>query len=362
MSSAPATAQLHRISAHDLANQLATEGVTLRFAQDGVERIAQIAQHVNVLYRWEWRQTDATYERFDRDQSVVIEACFRQGHSLVRIVGNQFPGCQGKERKVAVDFVDMTVFMAGDAWCTAIRRWDRDVPMGESWDHQVDNVSIVDVETQSRDYKVVETAFFGRERKDKKEPRISQRTHRITRGRRVQNCGLLALFQAQRKVMEEKRGKDKVELTRTYAWHGSGKTCPDDIASGAGIMMQYGNSQGFYQQGSYSAEEASYSHHERYVYRSNDVEGRQASGTGKYFHLLLVNVLRGNPLKTSDVWKGQGFGPVQEKLGQEFDSVEGGPHQPSKAGPGTDDSIIYVVYHASQCLPEFIVTYTEDEL
>ncbi len=55
------------------------------------------------------------------------------------------------------------------------------------------------------------------------------------------------------------------------------------------------------QQRSYSAEEASYSHHERYVYRSNDVEGRQASGTGKYFHLLLVNVLRGNPLKTSDV-------------------------------------------------------------
>ena len=35
------------------------------------------------------------------------------------------------------------------------------MPMGESWDHQVDNVSIVDVETQSRyNYKVVETVFF----------------------------------------------------------------------------------------------------------------------------------------------------------------------------------------------------------
>jgi hypothetical protein len=51
-----------------------------------------------------------------------------------------------------------------------------------------------------------------------------------------------------------------------------------------------------------------------------------------------------------------------EKLGQEFDSVEGGPHQPLHAGPGTDDSIMYVVYHPSQCLPEYIVTYTEDEL
>jgi hypothetical protein len=37
--------------------------------------------------------------------------------------------------------------------------------------------------------------------------------------------------------------------------------------------------------------------------------------------------------------------------------VEGGPHRPLQAGPGADDSIIYVVYHASQCLPEFIVTY-----
>jgi hypothetical protein len=151
-------------------------------------------------------------------------------------------------------------------------------------------------------------------------------------------------------------------LTCAYAWHGSGKTCPDDIASGKDFLVQYGNSEGFYHLGTYSAEQASYSHHQRYVYRSNDVEGKQASGTGKYFHLLLVNVLRGNPLKTSDVWKGQGFGSVPEKLGEEFDSVEGGPHQPLQTGPGTDDSIIYVVYHPSQCLPEFIVTYTEDEL
>jgi hypothetical protein len=36
------------------------------------------------------------------------------------------------------------------------------------------------------------------------------------------------------------------------------------------------------------------------------------------------------------------------------------PHQPLQAGPGTDDSIIYVVYQPIQCLPEFIVTYTEE--
>ena len=81
--------------------------------------------------------------------------------------------------------------------------------------------------------------------------------------------------------MEEKRGKDKVKLTCRCAWHGSGKTFPDDIASGEGIMMPYGNSQDFYHQGSYSTEEASYNHHQRYIYRSNDAEGSQPSGTGK---------------------------------------------------------------------------------
>jgi len=90
---------------------------------------------------------------------------------------------------------------------------------------------------------------------------------------------------------------------------------------------------------------------------------------------LLVNMLRGrgNLLKTTQVWKprngaGFDFGAVQEKLGQRFDSGEGGPHQPSASGPhatrahGSDDSVIdsviYVAYHPSQCLPEFNVTYT----
>ncbi len=90
------------------------------------------------------------------------------------------------------------------------------------------------------------------------------------------------------------------------------------------------------------------------------MEGERQDDKGKYFHLLLVNVLRGEPLKTSEVWRGQGIQSVVEgKLGRQYDSVEGGPHRPTQAGPGEDDSVIYVVYHASQVLPEFIVTYTE---
>ena len=114
---------------------------------------------------------------------------------------------------------------------------------------------------------------------------------------------------------------------------------------------------GVYLQGSYTATQASYSHHTRYVYRSSDVQGLHADKDGVYHHLLLVKVLHGNPLKTAAVWKGKDFSYTESQLGREYDSVEGGPHQPVQAGPGPDDSIIYVVYHSGQCLPEFIVTY-----
>jgi hypothetical protein len=244
-------------------------------------------------------------------------------------------------------------------WATAVRRWDRDVPMGKGWDHQCSQVSIVDVDRDWLDYTVVLTAFFGRERRDKMAPRITRASHEVVKVRRIQNRSLYRKFDAELKSMEDKLGKRAVELTQRYAWHGSGKTRPDEIAAGAGFMMQYGSEQGFYGMGSYFAEQASYSDHDKYVYRSSDKEGLHQCEDGKYRHLLLVNVLRGNPLKTSEVWKGEAFGSVQSKLGEEFDSVEGGPHRPKVAGPGDDDSVIYVVYQQSQCLPEFIVTYTK---
>jgi len=170
--------------------------------------------------------------------------------------------------------------------------------------------------------------------------------------------------------LEEQRGKDAVHQTTEYAWHGSGRTRPDVIATGKGFMMQYNNPKAFYQQGTYSAYQSSYSHHKNYVYRSSDIEGLRYDAAGKYFHLMLVNVLRGTPLKTTEVWcttqKGTDFNTVQGKLGQDYDSVEGGPHQPTVSGPYTgrelvtDESIIYVVYSEAQCLPEFIITYMEN--
>jgi hypothetical protein len=236
-------------------------------------------------------------------------------------------------------------------WASAVRRWDRDVPMGKGWDNQCLQVSIVDVDRDWLDYTVVLTAFFDRKGRDEMALRITRASHKVVKVRRIQNQAHYGLFEAQGKLMVQKRGKSMGNLT-VYAWHGSGKTQPDEIAGGKGFMMQYGSEQGFYGMGSYFAEQASYSDHNKYMYRSSDMEGLHQCDTGKYRHLLLVNVLRGNPLKTSEIWEGEAFGSVQSKLGDAFDSVEGGPHRPKVAGTGKDDSVMYVVYHPCQCLPK----------
>ena len=333
--------------------------------------VKAIRKDVNVQYKWQWRTLDGTYEAFNQEQCIDIKTEWRQQAKLARVWGTRFPVGENEMLKCLIDFGDMTTSIVGCDWVSAVRRWDRDVAMGDSWDHQDDDVSIVDVEIASWDYAVVASAFFDRQRPDGRTPLISRETHTVVKMQRVQNRTLLSRFEAERRIMHRKRGKDAVELMCDYTWHGSGKMQPDNLAAGSGLMTQFGSEQGFYGQGNYSAHQASYSHHERYVYRSSDAEGDHRDAGGQYFHLLLVRVLRGNPLKTTEVWKppdetGCRFGAVQDKLGQQFDSVESGPHRPTSSGPyapgeiGSDDSVIYVAYHPNQCLPEFIVTYTQN--
>ena len=319
----------------------------------------EIHKLAEVLYRWEWRTSDGTYKAFDRQQCITLETSYRQGSEGSVVWGRRFLVGDNEELKCSVDFGDMTAAIAGTEWVTAVRRWDRDVQTGEGWDHQDDNLLIVDVQPEWRDYTIVESALYDRPREDGREPSIRRQSHEVVRVRRIQNHGQYGQFKVQQRELEQRRGKKEVELTTRYAWHGTGKTRPDKIASEKGFFMQYSSNMGFYGQGAYFAEQASYSHHEKYVYRSSDEAGEHQCDTGTYHHLLLVNVLRGKPLKTAEVWRGEGFGSVQSKLGQEHDSVEGGPHRPMFAGRGPDDSLMYVVYQSSQCLPEFIVTYRE---
>ena len=135
--------------------------------------------------------------------------------------------------KCLIDFDDMTTSIAGCDWATAVRRWDRDVPMGDSWDHQDDDVSIVDVQTASRDYAVVATAFFERQRPDGRTPLISHGTQTVPRcGESRSDRCCRCLRHTGRICTESGAKKDMVELTCQYAWHGSGMTQPDSIAAG----------------------------------------------------------------------------------------------------------------------------------
>ena len=217
-------------------------GAGERPAYDESEVVAQAL----LLYRWEFRANDGTYVQFDKEQCVEIETCWRKRQDVARVWGTNFPVGQHENLKCVIDFGDMTAGVMGSEWATAIRRWDIRETMGESWDHQVDDVSIVRVEPGSVDYALVASAFFDRRRADGRAARLSRETHCIVQVRRIQNRRQLGMFETERKSLVSKRTKEKVELTQTYAWHGSGKVRPDSIAAGKGFMMQVGAEGGWW--------------------------------------------------------------------------------------------------------------------
>ena len=95
-----------------------------------------------------------------------------------------------------------------------------------------------------------------------------------------------------------------------------------------------------------------------YAFRTQDREGRTPDRNGRFFHLLLVQVLCGlgklchGPYSTSDRAQGRRL------LQGQFDSVTAGPYSPRHTGRGPNDSRISVVYQSAQALPEFLITYS----
>jgi hypothetical protein len=147
-------------------------------------------------------------------------------------------------------------------------------------------------------------------------------------------------------------------LNEEYLFHGTRRTNPLAIASSSRGFDMDGSAECFYSRGVYFAHRSCYSHH--YAFRSKDLEGTIPAAEGSFFHLLIVSVLRGSIKKQLDPWSREWRhlpGAVRMALGDDFDSVEGGPHRPLLAGPGTDDSLICVVYKSSQAMAEFVVTY-----
>jgi len=306
-----------------------------------------------------------TYTKYPEEVSLAMEAAYRTDRSSpfemhLRIPIQGMASGKAKERTATFDFKEMKVSHDG-GWSGRIRRWDVQTPMADSWDHQDDEVKIVDIglDDDECDRVTVESSVY-KERADRRKPLISRDTHQMIRICRIQNRGLLRDWEAQRQKIENLRGKDALNIC--YAWHGTGKNKPLDLATGKnGFMTQFGAQGGFYNKGFYFAEHASYSH--EYAYRSSDEDGKDGDAAGSYFHLILCKVILGKTLVSAEPFaeadrRVENFAAVQARLDQGgYDSVTGGPHQPKYSGPGPNDSVMYVDYTGKQCLPEFIVTY-----
>jgi hypothetical protein len=119
-----------------------------------------------------------------------------------------------------------------------------------------------------------------------------------------------------------------------------------------------GNPDCFYARGIYFAARSCYSH--AYAHRTADAEGERPDPSGPYHHLIVALVLRGAAKKEPTAWpkkdRGQA-GAARRLLGDEYDSVEGGPLRPFKEGPGEGGSLICAVYKSLQAIAEFVVTY-----
>ena len=109
--------------------------------------------------------------------------------------------------------------------------------------------------------------------------------------------------------------------------------------------------------GFYLAEQARYSngvsgsgHPYAHVFRDGSQEKRQ---------LLLMRTALGRAFEFPDGEINKGLKhPPEESAGELYDSVRGGPHTPTRAGRGADDSYMFVVYDTSQAYSEYVVTYT----
>jgi hypothetical protein len=148
------------------------------------------------------------------------------------------------------------------------------------------------------------------------------------------------------------------QLNEDYFLHGTRRANPLELAKNTQGFDMDGRADCFYSRGVYFAHRSRYSHH--YAFRSSDLEGTIPAVDGPFFHLLVALVLRGSIKKQHDPWREEerlrsGAGRIA--LGDEYDSVEGGPHRPSHAGAGEDDSLVAVVYKSSQAMAEFVVTY-----
>lgn len=139
-------------------------------------------------------------------------------------------------------------------------------------------------------------------------------------------------------------------------WHGTGRTDPAVIVDHEVGLDHRFSCGGFYGHGLYLAEKARYSH-------GDDERKFAHCRPDGSFSLVLVRASMGQFFDFGDVVSSETKRlkmppPREDHTGFLYDAVRGGPHRPSKSGPGDCDSPIFVLYDLCQAYPEFIIDYS----
>jgi serine/threonine protein kinase len=180
---------------------------------------------------------------------------------------------------------------------------------------------------------------------------------KLVKVERWENRLLWRDYWTKRQHLEVKRGPRN--LNEQLLWHGTGKTPPATVLEhevGPDTRFSRG---GFYGAGLYLAERARYSNHDQYVHRCTTVDVRQVRpSTKRVRQLLLCRAALGVSYPFDEKTNKDLKMPPTEGGGVLYDSVCGGPHQPTRAGAGDNDSRMFVLYDLAQAYPEYVVSYT----
>jgi hypothetical protein len=166
-------------------------------------------------------------------------------------------------------------------------------------------------------------------------------------------------YWTKRQHLEVKRGPGNVN--EQWLWHGTGKTPPATVLEHEDGPDPRFSRGGFYGAGLYLAERAIYSNDDKYVHCCTTVDVRPVRPrTVRVRQLLLCRAALGKWHDYRDKIKPDLKMPPTEGGGVLYDSVRGGPHQPTRQGAGDNESRMFVLYDLAQAYPEYVVSYNFD--
>ena len=168
------------------------------------------------------------YVPYSLEQNISIETCLRQNMWGARLKLPMKRSGTRQDYSFVVDFDDMTMGAVAWEWSTVVRRWNRDTPMRPSWDHQLENVRIVELQAGWTDHDRVLAHFFDTRPPSDSAAQRWRQVYEVVSIKRIQNRGHLRVFDAMRQQLEEMRGVEAVASTFVCAWHGSGTSSWDE--------------------------------------------------------------------------------------------------------------------------------------